>query len=377
LVDLDTLLLEEGLIETRAIVDEDDNSPHDACGLVEDFKQRKFKDGAETDEEGEETGRTNGMEVDFGQKTGGGEQKEENARNSGILGNRWISSLTNQASWLRRDDSKSKVDSVDSYVIDEGHKMSPKEIRLERDLRSMANKCIELKLLLNEEKAKVETLMNRTGSLYKKRLAQEAITLRKEKDIMMHNAKAATWKLEELHVVNKVLSNKVSQSKGIVESLEDGLQRLQETFRTTVLDSLQADSQMRERITHLEAIVDSLTLPQTQSVDLDGFSGPTPRMNLPIRGRLEWKKETDYDRISYSSPACLMLVPLLKLPEKTPSSSVRRKAKFSRRSRKMGDSVGGLKKKEIASWSQLCQKLMLPRFYGDIHIAHIFSYQST
>jgi hypothetical protein len=62
----------------------------------------------------------------------------------------------------------------------------------------MSDKCVELQLLHNEQTQLVESLTNKSGSLQKKRLAQEAVALRKERDRMIHNAKAAMWKLQEV-----------------------------------------------------------------------------------------------------------------------------------------------------------------------------------
>lgn len=65
----------------------------------------------------------------------------------------------------------------------------------------MANKCVELQLELNEQRALVETLSNRPGTFQKKKLAQDLISIAKERDRMMHNAKAATWKLQEVRMM--------------------------------------------------------------------------------------------------------------------------------------------------------------------------------
>lgn len=58
----------------------------------------------------------------------------------------------------------------------------------------------------------------------------------------------------KLHVVNKVLSKKGEETSEHVATLEEGFQRFQQTFRTTVLDSLDADAHLNDRIRSLEAI---------------------------------------------------------------------------------------------------------------------------
>lgn len=70
--------------------------------------------------------------------------------------------------------------------------------KLQHDLRQMTNKCIELQVLLNEERERTSTILGRNKSLSVKNLSQEVFSLRKELDVMRHNAKAATWKLQEV-----------------------------------------------------------------------------------------------------------------------------------------------------------------------------------
>mmetsp|Transcript_5550 Transcript_5550/g.5185 ORF Transcript_5550/g.5185 Transcript_5550/m.5185 type:complete len:246 (-) Transcript_5550:218-955(-) len=241
----------------------------------------------------------------------------------------------------------------------------------------MANKCIELQMVLNEEKANVDALTNRSGSLTKKRLAQEAITLRKERDRMMHNAKAATWKLQELHVVNKVLAKKSAETVQHVTFLEEGFKKLQETFRSTVLDSLDSDTTLRERLASLESVVESLTVPQTRALDLDVLSRPVHRMNLPIRGQLVVKNETN-GLLNMEAPKfnrrCLSLISSLKQHDYMPAGNVRRKAKFTRKSRKSGDAISGIRMKNILSKyrdKHHTHVVSLPTFQGN---HYVFSY---
>jgi hypothetical protein len=77
----------------------------------------------------------------------------------------------------------------------------------EKELRTVAQKCVELQVLLNEEKSKLQALTTKGGNLNNKKLSQEVLSLMKERDEMMHNAKAAFWKLQEVrHLFIKYLS---------------------------------------------------------------------------------------------------------------------------------------------------------------------------
>lgn len=55
---------------------------------------------------------------------------------------------------------------------------------------------------LNGQRNLVESFSNRSGPNVKK-LTREVVAITKERDRMMHNAKAATWKLQEVSCVEK------------------------------------------------------------------------------------------------------------------------------------------------------------------------------
>ena len=90
----------------------------------------------------------------------------------------------------------------------------------------------------------------------------------------------------KLHVVNKVLSKKGKETSEHVATLEEGFQRLQQTFRTTVLDSLDADAHLNDRIRSLEAIhvVDSLTASHGDGTEFDALGRPASKINTFPRG---------------------------------------------------------------------------------------------
>lgn len=65
------------------------------------------------------------------------------------------------------------------------------------------NKCIELQVLLNEERERIGTIVGRNKSLNVKNLTQEVLSLRKELDVTKHSSKAAMWKFQEVSLVSK------------------------------------------------------------------------------------------------------------------------------------------------------------------------------
>lgn len=246
-----------------------------------------------------------------------------------------------------------------------GVRNTRKERELQRDLQNMANKCVELQMELNEQRQLMDALTNKATTLKMKRLTQEALTLAKERDRMMHNAKAATWKLQELHVVNKLLSKQAAEAKQQIRFLEEGFQRLQESFRGTVQEGLDTDLALRDRVKALQSIVDSLTGPpgkvgddsDEESDDDDSLGSANPllaRINLPLRGRAKPAHRPGSGLITLVDPSgpdskarCLWLQHTGKRPKKLPSLFGHHKSKFIRKSLKFGTALIGENREKL------------------------------
>jgi hypothetical protein len=133
--------------------------------------------------------------------------------------------------------------------------------------------------------------------------------------------------------VNKVLSKKGKETSEHVATLEEGFQRLQETFRTTVLDSLDADAQLNDRIKSLEAIVDSLTVPQSDDAEFDALGRPVPKINFNPCGRQTIGSKVD-EMVKTITQGGHSFSGSLKNSDNTLCSRVGRKAKYSKRGQK-------------------------------------------
>jgi hypothetical protein len=252
-----------------------------------------------------------------------------------------------------------------------------RERELQRDLQNMANKCVELQMELNQQRELIDSLTHKASTLKMKQLSQEALSLAKERDRMMHNAKAATWKLQELHVVNKILSKQAVESKQQIQVLEEGFHRLQESFRATVQEGLDADRSLRDRVKVLQSVIDSLTGPppnidKHDEDDDDSLGSDNPlfaNIHLPVRGRCEPKYSASLMLIDPSSPQsvrrCLLLHYQGKRRKKRPSALVHRKSKFARRSFKFGNALIGSEGKRLQRAFQAGRKLRPPIFLDD------------
>lgn len=164
-----------------------------------------------------------------------------------------------------------------------------------------------------------------------------------------------------------MIAKQAASSKQQVTFLEEGFQRLQETFRTTVLDSLDADSQLRDRVENLQEMVDSLTGPGNDPSEQTVQS--RLRLNVPMRGQMEERKTNNghVDPSSELSQAqCLMRTATIKASLKIPVWVVHRLSKFPRRSQKTGTALCGCKKEKLKHATRIGKYLRLPRFEGEM-----------
>ena len=165
LISLDTLLLEAGLIATKDI-DADDEDLARGHDFLDWAQSKRALDGKAHFQVGED-------EVD---------KWTTDDEVSGFLGHLPCK----------------KTAQMDLTQERSAMEASRRTKKLQHDLRQMTNKCIELQVLLNEERERMSTILGRNKSLSVKNLTQEVFSLRKELDVMKHNAKAAAWKLQEV-----------------------------------------------------------------------------------------------------------------------------------------------------------------------------------
>merc|ERR1719343_928393 len=86
--------------------------------------------------------------------------------------------------------------------------VSSREKQLEKDIRLIAKKCLELKMYLDEV-----MILSRYGNLKNNRLAQENLATKQQSYKYMIDAKISAWKLQELQVMNKALQRHTNDSK--------------------------------------------------------------------------------------------------------------------------------------------------------------------
>ncbi|KAL7520975.1 hypothetical protein ACHAWX_005669 [Stephanocyclus meneghinianus] len=166
-----------------------------------------------------------------------------------------------------------------------GRLTTMRERELERDLLRATERCIELQVALNEEKANVDILTNRAGNLNKKKFAQESIQLKQQLDKKTHDLQAIIWKMNELHLINKTYNEKMSNREQHVTYLEENLLELQNSNRNIIMERQEAEDKLRQELESLKVLVDAMTIPLWQFGEC-GVTGRTlaSRIRLPVRG---------------------------------------------------------------------------------------------
>lgn len=411
LVDLDTMMIESGYIYSKDVAIEKMEKEYfdylQKTGLILDEEQVAAED--EVDEL---------AFLDDGIGTGASDSRWRKAQTKGRVDRIPDTISTGSASaeglrsasghetflglslpWLAQRPSEPSYHSIERNHTLRGLRNTRGERELQRDLQNMANKCVELQMQLNDLRQKMTSLTNKSTSLKMKQLTQECLNLAKERDRVMHNAKAATWKLQELHVVNKLLSKQAAESKTQIRYLEEGFQRLQESFRTTVQQGLDTDMSLRDRVKALQSIVDSLTGASLQDMDGDNsdsnsedensIGSGNPRLakiHLPLRGRFrpDPRSLAAAGLIDPSGPLSIRRCLLDKFHQgkrakKRLSMCIHHKSKFLRRSYQLGTCFMGENRNKLKRAYERGKNLRLPLFldyddgYGSEYTDDYFS----
>lgn len=157
---------------------------------------------------------------------------------------------------------------------------------LQRELLKVTEQCIELQIVLKEERESGKTaggwgsvkkkLMdsmsslneeNDPGMVSKEDLVKEAVELQQQLDRKNHDLQAIVWKMNELHVINETFSEKMASREQRVMILEKKLVNLQKTNGRIITSSQESEKKLRRELEHLRALVDGMTIPLWQFGD--------------------------------------------------------------------------------------------------------------
>ncbi|KAL7542815.1 hypothetical protein ACHAWF_007257 [Thalassiosira exigua] len=276
LIDVDSLLLEAGLIEDSELHDDTATGAYrpsaQALGRSTEATNKAWKEAAAH-------GKVDELESFDRSSLQGPRRVAQNSANDGDGG-------ADAGAGASAPPHGQSISNRQQFLgTPAGRLTTMRERELERDLLRATERCIELQVALNDEKANVDILTNRPGNANKKKFAQETIQLKQQLDKKTHDLQAIIWKMNELHLINKTYNEKMSNREQHVAYLEENMVELQSSNRNMILERQEAEGQLREELDNLKVLVDAMTVPLWQFGEC-GVTSRTiaSRICLPVCG---------------------------------------------------------------------------------------------
>lgn len=135
-----------------------------------------------------------------------------------------------------------------------------KESELESQLLELSTKCIALQNAVNAEKAMVEALSTRQNALNNLRTSREMSTLRSELEKRSNDLQAIVWKMNELHLVNKTMTEKIENRDNHLSYLEEHMNDLQTKNQRMVIERQEAEKRLMEDTASLKQVLDGMNV---------------------------------------------------------------------------------------------------------------------
>mmetsp|Transcript_5979 Transcript_5979/g.12749 ORF Transcript_5979/g.12749 Transcript_5979/m.12749 type:complete len:1354 (-) Transcript_5979:27-4088(-) len=255
LVDLDRLMIDAGILDEDDL-ENDDNSAIDYRRTAKSLqKSQKMVasnstiDASPHEDEDNQTMTSRGTDhKDMSRHSPSGAAEDDSLEDETDV---W---------WGRASASSSEDDSLADTVPDTSVPGigTPKELELTADLREVTQRCIELGMELQQARAQIELLTNRSGSLTMRKVTQEAVALKKLCDGRTNELVTAMWKNQELSMTNKILNQKLANREQHVTFLEEGLREIQELHRETCEGMHEKEELMEEELEKQRNLVEIL-----------------------------------------------------------------------------------------------------------------------
>lgn len=165
-----------------------------------------------------------------------------------------------------------------------GRLVIQKEKEIEKDLVELSSKCTSLQNAVNAEKAMVEALSARQGALSKMNAARETSLLKTDLERKTNDLQAIVWKMNELHLVNKTIDEKVEARDHHVAYLEERVADLQTQNRRLLLEKQEAEKKTRDECSALQQQLDGASTALWQFGEAIPGKVPMRRIVLPCNG---------------------------------------------------------------------------------------------
>ena len=172
-----------------------------------------------------------------------------------------------------------------------------KEKELENELLELSRKCINLQNALDSERAMVEALSGRQGALSKIKSATEMNLLQQELERKTNDLQAIIWTMNELHLVNKAVDERVHNREQYISRLEEKLVDYQTGSRRLVMETQDSERQMKVETERLRDQLDGMMVSIWQLGDATA-ERPSPwRLVVPFNSIPEEELEAEGERL--------------------------------------------------------------------------------
>ncbi|KAL3916188.1 MAG: hypothetical protein SGILL_005293 [Bacillariaceae sp.] len=159
-----------------------------------------------------------------------------------------------------------------------------KEKELEEHLTMLSQKCTVLQNSVAAEKAMVGALSTKQGAIGKMNAARESTMLKTELDRRTNDLQAIIWKMNELHLVNKTIDEKLESRENQVLHLEKQIAILQTNNSVILLEKHEAEKKLKEEHDRLQNEIDGLSVGIWQLGDETPTKLPKSKFILPCTG---------------------------------------------------------------------------------------------
>ncbi len=131
---------------------------------------------------------------------------------------------------------------------------------LEESMLDLSSKYMTLQNSLTVEKAMVEALSARQGALGKMKAAQEMNAIKSEMDRRTNDLHAIIWKMNELHLVNKTVHEKIENRESHIVYLEEHLTKLHHKYQQLFIEQQQDYKKLQEENSEMKTRLASTTI---------------------------------------------------------------------------------------------------------------------
>lgn len=134
-----------------------------------------------------------------------------------------------------------------------------KVLDLENEVVELSKRCIDLQTSLNAAEETIETLSAKRKNTKIAKNVKEQMAMKTELDKKAADLEAIVWKMNELHMVNRSYSEKMSNRDARINSLEESLRKCQDQNLQLVTVHIENEKKMRDEVDRLNNLIDSMT----------------------------------------------------------------------------------------------------------------------